>query len=1051
MKKLALTLAIYLGCMGILEAQNVWKPINIPGTFKGVAANGDLFIGETGIQRSQDEGETWQIVLEGTSYNAFDGFTISPDGRIFDLPYNQNHLCISDDGGDTWRNSPDFLYTSLENALMYAVSDDTLFLYQAEGDTLHWTLDGGNTWDKTCLSFLDHDPNYMGPWFGTMLADEAGNVYIGTWSWYSPESGVFQANLDNMDEWSLIISDSYVQNMAIDLEGNVVINCSSIANNGVFFSNQRVDDDHRVLTYSLDHGETYKPIGENLPSTMTVPDTDLRLLKGNDQHLYCHGDVWSGGHSTTQYYKSVQRADEISIPLNGIVTRVPAPYFESNASDIRLAIVSGEETYYTTVDGYWPNPDGDALIVDFDTIPIGSEIEVGGTCSIMEDENGNIFKVFDIKRLTQPVYTSALGYLQKSAIALESSQFIYAWSIYDQKQPNTNPMTYFVTINGEIQTELPVLNGMQLNDSIRCTFVGIPGIILDYFGNSQNVLELTNVISYEPNFTVSGFLSTQGDLCLATPCGETPYLSLEEGDARHYLTLVDKLQHNYINDIFFNEGVTAEIHGIEATHYDLFGAPFHTLDILEMETSVEKTLVGPMVSVPNPCIGFEWPLGMEFAFYHHGIEYYTPNVLEWYYPMGMNYLMCYIVDSDTLFAGKEVTANLTSTTMRIDNYLKPRYWATLNHAEYYDHLETLRGRLAIAEEPYNMPVYAFVTNDNTTYLIEPYFLTYAEDDHIVINHDTLFVGDSFTATGEVFNWYDNSYEYFNFNGIHILEISDIVEPFPLGSEWYYEIENENGSITYQYMYQAGDTVVGNEPTHILVKINTLYDKDVHTDVTHEYVYERNGKLYWWNKTLEEFTILYDFGAEAGDEWEIKVGTESLVMHVDAVEEIEFGGRTYRMLRVSDPDDLFSGDIVCGIGHLTSFFPERLMDNGDGIRVDGLRCYWIEDELVFKIGDEDCDAIYEELHGIEDGPSTPSTGSGTAGTLMVYPNPTNGVLFVETRFIASQPTEYRITNLMGQTVLSGNINADNQQINVSSLPQGMYFITFAGETRKFVVR
>jgi hypothetical protein len=268
---------------------------------------------------------------------------------------------------------------------------------------------------------------------------------------------------------------------------------------------------------------------------------------------------------------------------------------------------------------------------------------------------------------------------------------------------------------------------------------------------------------------------------------------------------------------------------------------------------------------------------------------------------------------------------------------------------------------------------------------------------------------------------------------------------PFGNEWYYEIENENGSITYQYMYQAGDTVVQDEPTHILVKINTLYDKDVHTDVTHEYVYERNGKLYWWNKTLEEFTVLYNFGAEVGDEWEIKVGTESLVMHVDAVEEIEFGGRTYRMLRVSDPDNLFSGDIVCGIGHLTSFFPERLMDNGDGIRVDGLRCYWIEDELVFKIGDEDCDAIYEELHGIEE--DGPSTGSGT---LMVYPNPTNGVLFVETHGRASLPDlTYRITNLMGQTVLSGNITAENQQIDVSGLPEGMYFITVASETRKFV--
>ena len=157
-----------------------------------------------------------------------------------------------------------------------------------------------------------------------------------------------------------------------------------------------------------------------------------------------------------------------------------------------------------------------------------------------------------------------------------------------------------------------------------------------------------------------------------------------------------------------------------------------------------------------------------------------------------------------------------------------------------------------------------------------------------------------------------------------------------------------------------------------------------------------------------------------------------------------------MLRVSDVDDYFSGDIVCGIGHLTSFFPERLMNNRDGIRVEGLRCYWIEDELVFQPGDEDCDAIYSDIHGVEE--DGPSTGSGTAGTFTVYPNPTNGVLFVETVHAPSLPAEtYRITNLMGQTVLSGNINADNQQINVSSLPQGMYFITFAGETRKFVVR
>ena len=218
-------------------------------------------------------------------------------------------------------------------------------------------------------------------------------------------------------------------------------------------------------------------------------------------------------------------------------------------------------------------------------------------------------------------------------------------------------------------------------------------------------------------------------------------------------------------------------------------------------------------------------------------------------------------------------------------------------------------------------------------------------------------------------------------------------------------------------------------------------------MTHEYVYERDGKVYWWNKTLEEFTVLYDFGAQEGDSWVIKVGTETLTMHVDAVEEIEYEGRTYRMLRVSDPEDLFSGNIVCGIGHLTSFFPERLMDNGDGIRVEGMRCYWNEGGLVFKYGDEDCDAVYSEVHGVEE--DGPSTGSGA---LTVYPNPTNGVLFVQTLRATSLPAEtYRITNLMGQTLLAGQITNENQQISVSALPQGMYFITIAGETRKFVVR
>ena len=267
-------------------------------------------------------------------------------------------------------------------------------------------------------------------------------------------------------------------------------------------------------------------------------------------------------------------------------------------------------------------------------------------------------------------------------------------------------------------------------------------------------------------------------------------------------------------------------------------------------------------------------------------------------------------------------------------------------------------------------------------------------------------------------------------------------PF-FGTEWYYEIQNENGSITYQHLEYAGDTTINHKDVQIIIRTNTLYDKGRYSETTHEYVYEEDGVIYWWNKDLREFTTLYDFAAEVGDAWEIEIGTESLNMYVEAIDSLEYEGRAFQVLHVSDADGLFSGDIVCGIGHLTSFFPERLMSNDEGLRVEGLRCYWLAEKLVLKFGDDNCDAIYSELHDVDE---------IVENQFNVYPNPTNGVLFVETHGRASLPNEtYRITNLMAQTLMTGQITTENQQIDVSNLPEGMYFITIGDTTRKFVVR
>ena len=266
------------------------------------------------------------------------------------------------------------------------------------------------------------------------------------------------------------------------------------------------------------------------------------------------------------------------------------------------------------------------------------------------------------------------------------------------------------------------------------------------------------------------------------------------------------------------------------------------------------------------------------------------------------------------------------------------------------------------------------------------------------------------------------------------------------SEWYYEIQNVDGTITYQHLEYEGDTTINHKDVQIIIRTNTLYDKSGNGEVTHEYVYEEEGIVYWWNRDLHQFTTLYNLVAEVGDAWQIRVGTQSLTMHVDAIDSLDYNGRAFRVMHVSDANDLFSGDIVCGIGHQTSFFPERLMRNDDGMRVDGLRCYWLEDKLIFKNGDKDCDAIYSVIHGVEEPVYEPYVTQ-----FDVYPNPTHNVLFVETRFIASHPATYRITNIMGQTLMTGTITAETQQIDVSNLSEGMYFITVGEGTQKFVVR
>lgn len=120
-------------------------------------------------------------------------------------------------------------------------------------------------------------------------------------------------------------------------------------------------------------------------------------------------------------------------------------------------------------------------------------------------------------------------------------------------------------------------------------------------------------------------------------------------------------------------------------------------------------------------------------------------------------------------------------------------------------------------------------------------------------------------------------------------------------------------------------------------------------------------------------------------------------------------------------------------------------------LNGLGCIWKNFEVYLQ---------YDNCNYISDIVVLPSniTSIGSEwydetqndNNFAVYPNPANDVLFVRTHAVRPYE-EYRITNLMGQTLLQGQINAENQQIAIPGLPAGMYFITIGEMTRKFVVK
>ena len=370
--------------------------------------------------------------------------------------------------------------------------------------------------------------------------------------------------------------------------------------------------------------------------------------------------------------------------ITGVVSRVAAPYYEQNVCDSRFAIVSEVETYYVMVDNYWPNPYLEDLVIHYDTIAIGDEIEVVGDILEMEDGNGEVFQTIDVSKNLNSTCQQIPGFFYYDDVCYPGPEPISAASFVKY----TATERYYIAINGELQTDIPFsINGRTLVEDKRYLFIGESGSWTDCNGNTFLVYEVVDAQPMDQeDLKISGILTTENDLCLSWPREESPYLSVFDGETHHYVTNKGALQNRYtLYDIrnAFGNNTTVDAGGFEFIRYDLFGAPFNAFEVIKMETEEQTTLAGTLTVAGTPYINMGPPIpGADMAFSCYGdfyMEFYIDNPKVWD-PQSYSYLYnAFIIGNDTIYYdfGQEATATFIPSII-MNNYRNPVFYIIIS-------------------------------------------------------------------------------------------------------------------------------------------------------------------------------------------------------------------------------------------------------------------------------------------------------------------------------------------------------------------------------------
>jgi hypothetical protein len=211
-----------------LYAQDFWEVLPFPDsltiTCLAINQQGDIFVGTNtmtaydGVFRSQDEGQTWEFVLDMGLYGPA-SIAITDDGIIFVLGGGLGwHLTKSFDNGQTWESlsMPDYG----GKVKIVAQGNDTLFVSQwaSNGAMLLKSENGGLDWEVV-FTTEDHTSEYI----HDIAIAPNGDIYISL-SCFFPDMGGVYKSTDGGATWEFLgLLNHQVKEVEVNGQGDLFI------------------------------------------------------------------------------------------------------------------------------------------------------------------------------------------------------------------------------------------------------------------------------------------------------------------------------------------------------------------------------------------------------------------------------------------------------------------------------------------------------------------------------------------------------------------------------------------------------------------------------------------------------------------------------------------------------------------------------------------------------------------------------------------------------------------------------------------------------------